>query len=434
MSISHPSSTKGLIKWVRETLNDEEREEKCTAMAVVHVLGAGAEKEVYTMPLNSSRVRTPEEIVQVCYNRAITYSEEIPGAQTFNLVAICGNDKTFCKPFIIHVAPRGAELTTEEPSERGVTKMNMRHTDQAVTLAWRRQEQLDAGWAQLLSTSLAMNAQLSDDRHTLSEQLWRLQNETATRNYEIEEKRKKEERTARMLMLAVTTVGPFVAQKLLGGAIPPQMVAALASQLGGEAPGEGAETTEPLAPGESAVQAAFHPGGPTRPPPSRAPMPVSATGAGLVPQPPEPPHFQGQAGDADFMDEEPRITVPGEDPRIPTTPEDLHPDTQILILLKNSLTGADDQAALWAMSDHNPAVLRPMLGRFFTLPQPNRAGPGKNGAHPDSVILDRLALAVAGDETLAGIVFEIAGRHSDLMPVLMGRFASVLGGGEETSS
>lgn len=118
--------------WITEALIDGDREGQCKAFSLVHVTVSGSERELHAIRFNGSKQWTGSELALVFRGKAESYAQDLPGTQTFCLLAFYDGDAEPARhPFTIsgEPDPNGTGLTTEAPTPQGVLAMSMRHVE-----------------------------------------------------------------------------------------------------------------------------------------------------------------------------------------------------------------------------------------------------------------------------------------------------------------
>jgi hypothetical protein len=164
-----PKRRVSLAEWIHEVRTDRYKDGKCTAISLVHMQGT-TPKEIYTIQFGDRDIPS-DELGALFQGKADTYCQEIPGVQTFNLLAFYNNEGTAQveHPFIVNGDNHFEGLATEGPTERGATQQGMRltevivqrtfgqisvlmgHTENIITRADRRIEHLENENREVLS-------------------------------------------------------------------------------------------------------------------------------------------------------------------------------------------------------------------------------------------------------------------------------------------
>lgn len=123
-----------LESWIREALSDLDKEGTCSALALEHVMANGSRTEVHTVRL-SGRQWKPEDLAQLFQHKADSYAQELPGVQSFCMMAFYGDRTTpeARHPFrVTGELEYNSGLATEGPTETGARAQQMRLTEAIV--------------------------------------------------------------------------------------------------------------------------------------------------------------------------------------------------------------------------------------------------------------------------------------------------------------
>jgi len=134
--------------WVESTITEVIDGKGCSAIALLHIKGMGQTEEVTTKPIESTV--NPHELAENLIGRAEGFSQDLPGLQTFKLIAFYGSNEPH-NPF--HFTTSDGTVTSRsevmmsvhEPTPTGVLGQQMKHI-----------EALIAQNAQLVSGNMAM--------------------------------------------------------------------------------------------------------------------------------------------------------------------------------------------------------------------------------------------------------------------------------------
>lgn len=117
-----------LEQWIHEALTDEDKTKPCTAISLVHRQG-GRELELHTTHIGT-RQWDAKSLAKMFLSKAENYAAEIPGVQTFNLLAFYGGTQwEAIKPFMINGQEELPGLGTEPATKDGFLAQSMRHTE-----------------------------------------------------------------------------------------------------------------------------------------------------------------------------------------------------------------------------------------------------------------------------------------------------------------
>lgn len=140
---------KSLESWIEDALSDPDKVDangnrrECIAMALMHVSGESY-KEIHNVKFIAGKDYTANKLYQVFKGRADAYSQDLPGVQMFQLVALYagGTEPEAYQPFQV-MGKVHQELGSEAPDDRGERQQRMRWNDGLLAQIFRRQEQLD---------------------------------------------------------------------------------------------------------------------------------------------------------------------------------------------------------------------------------------------------------------------------------------------------
>jgi len=129
---------RSLETWIADAFNDPDKESPCTALALIHKVGM-ADTEIHTIRITQgAKSRSPKDLAEMFWNRAYRYAADLPGAQTFNLLAFYGRSEPESRqPFLITPEPDHEGLATEGPTATGSLQQNMRITEALVQGTFR---------------------------------------------------------------------------------------------------------------------------------------------------------------------------------------------------------------------------------------------------------------------------------------------------------
>ena len=120
-------------QWVQQVIADVVDGKACSAIALLHLKGVGgAVEEVVTKSLEGNV--NPKELADHLIGRAEGYSQDIPGLQTFKLVAFYGSNESH-NPFHFTtsdgnlIARTEAMQSAHEPTPTGLFGQMMKHNE-----------------------------------------------------------------------------------------------------------------------------------------------------------------------------------------------------------------------------------------------------------------------------------------------------------------
>jgi len=143
---------KTLEAWIDEAITDPDKDGKCTMISLVHMIGM-QEKEIHTTKFGGGKAWTANDLGAMFHQKASAYCQDIPGIQTFQLIAFYGDRTTpqAFQPFTISVNRDANGLTTESPTEQGRLQMSMRNEQRVLDQVYRRQQTMDEHSIRLIS-------------------------------------------------------------------------------------------------------------------------------------------------------------------------------------------------------------------------------------------------------------------------------------------
>ena len=173
-----------LEQWIDEAMTDEEKGPKISAISLVHLKGQ-QELEIHSIAFGA-RKWTPKELSQIFRHKAETYSEEIPGVQTFNLQAFYGGDEPRAwKPFTVNGAQDyNGGLSTEGPTPQGLVQQLMRHNEVQFQVYMRAQANLGTAQAQQVQALMDQNQSLQGTVKDFFDVLQKLLLERMTKSHD----------------------------------------------------------------------------------------------------------------------------------------------------------------------------------------------------------------------------------------------------------
>lgn len=118
--------------WIAEALADADKDGPCRQLTLVHMSGTSAQREIHTVRMKENDPRTPKQLAQMFDGKAQGYAQDLPGVQTFNLMAFYGEntEPEAFHPVMVAQIVDMAGLGTESPNSEGLTQQMMRHVEQ----------------------------------------------------------------------------------------------------------------------------------------------------------------------------------------------------------------------------------------------------------------------------------------------------------------
>jgi hypothetical protein len=127
-----------LDRWIKDAMNDPDKDGSIAMLSLVHMQGT-LEKEIHTIRWGG-RPWDVNELAGMFRGKAETYAQDLPGTQTFCLLAFYGKsgESQARFPFKIEAEQDFGGLSTEGPSGSGMVQQAMRHNE-AITALFVRQ-------------------------------------------------------------------------------------------------------------------------------------------------------------------------------------------------------------------------------------------------------------------------------------------------------
>lgn len=132
-------------KWIQEALTDTEKEGACTAMSLVHMIAGAGKQEIHTIKITAAKKWTAKDLHSVFRGKAEGFAAELPGVQTFALLAFYDNrsEPEAKKPFTIQGEQDfGGTGGTEGPNTAGMLAQGMRHSEAVIQMSFRQSAML----------------------------------------------------------------------------------------------------------------------------------------------------------------------------------------------------------------------------------------------------------------------------------------------------
>ena len=152
---------KSLETWINEAMTDTDKEGQLSMISLVHMVGMQT-KEIHTTKFGGKTIQA-KELAEMLRGKAETHCQDIPGVQTFQLLAFYGNKQNHeaSLPFVVNVSQDNNNgLWTEPPTEQGRTQMEMRRGEMLFQQVYRRQQVMDETMIRMLELSNRHNEKL----------------------------------------------------------------------------------------------------------------------------------------------------------------------------------------------------------------------------------------------------------------------------------
>lgn len=186
MSLRKSTNRKTLAQWIKEAINDPDKDGPLTMMALVHMVGQ-QQKELHTTKFAPGKDWKETDLADMFRGKAETYCQDLPGLQTFQLLAFYGgrSEPEAFLPFVINVnADVGNGLATEAPTEQGKTQQSMRHTEMLLQQVYRRQQVMDDFTMSMIERLGGMVEKLTHENQEAFSVMKELLMEQATKTHE----------------------------------------------------------------------------------------------------------------------------------------------------------------------------------------------------------------------------------------------------------
>lgn len=151
-------------QWIRDVLLDTTKDGECTAISLVHIVAGSGEREIFTLKIGGPQ--NPKELADLFWQKANDYAGEIPGVQTFNLLAFYANrhDCQARKPFVVQGEPvEQGQLATEAPTGSGIVQQSMRHNEAFVQITLRHTAAMIDASARMVERLATHNERLMEE-------------------------------------------------------------------------------------------------------------------------------------------------------------------------------------------------------------------------------------------------------------------------------
>ena len=152
-----------LESWINEAVNDKDKDGSCTALGLIHMTG-NTEKEIHLSKLGVGGSWTPKSLSEMFRSKAESYSQDLPGVQTFQILAFFGgrNEPQAFHPFTVSGRLEHGGLATEAPTPEGKLQQRMRHEEALIQGTFRERAMLLEQNNVVLGQALSLLKQTSD--------------------------------------------------------------------------------------------------------------------------------------------------------------------------------------------------------------------------------------------------------------------------------
>src|SRR5262245_18485059 len=150
-----------LDQWIREALLDTDKDGKCSAMTLVHLVAGNSEREIHSVKFGP-KPWEPKHLADLFRGKAENYASELTGIQSFCVLAFYGdsNEPQARKSKMIKGDTMHDGLATEPPTKEGQIMQGMRHLEAAMQLALGQTGRLFDASAKTLAAVLEHNGRL----------------------------------------------------------------------------------------------------------------------------------------------------------------------------------------------------------------------------------------------------------------------------------
>jgi hypothetical protein len=152
--------------FIDEALVDKDKDGPLSQFVLMHLIHGGqghVEIDALKIPAKGAQLNA-QDLATRFRTKAASYSEDLPGVQTFVLLAFFNNrnEPQARKPFT--VKPKlDYDGLTEPPTEAGRTSQRMRHDEALIQQVYRKQSQLDEVQFKLIDRLMRDNASQAEE-------------------------------------------------------------------------------------------------------------------------------------------------------------------------------------------------------------------------------------------------------------------------------
>lgn len=228
-------------QWVQEALADDTKDGPCTSIAMVHIVAGQREQEIFTQKIGTT-AWDPKVLADIFRTKAENHAAELPGAQTFNLMAFYAN-RGECqarKPFMItggNQSVDAAQLLTEAPTPQGLVQQVMRHGEAYASIALKHTAVMVEQSASMVHRLATMNEKLMQQQNEQFDMIRQLLVQRDQRENDRSMDRMKFERSTKE-RAQLMKVAPALLNTLTGREVFPQstadtaLIEAMAEKIG----------------------------------------------------------------------------------------------------------------------------------------------------------------------------------------------------------
>ena len=132
-------------QWIAEALADTDKGAPCSGIALVHqkAIGVGTD-EIHTKEIQGTTASS-KQLAEFFINKACAYAQDLPGTQTFRLLAFYGKGEPQAAfPFTVFegalTAGENVAASKHEPSTTGLLAQLMKHNENIMSMHQRMTE------------------------------------------------------------------------------------------------------------------------------------------------------------------------------------------------------------------------------------------------------------------------------------------------------
>ena len=154
-----------LVTWIRQALLDPDKDGPCTALALKHETGSGAEKPIHAIQITAANPRDPEDIAQLFRHKAEMHCQELDGVQRCVVLAFYKGRSAEEARFAFRVKGYTAMdgNVTEGPDAKGAVSQTMRHLEANASLVHRQLSTLVESANDQMRIMARMNKELMEE-------------------------------------------------------------------------------------------------------------------------------------------------------------------------------------------------------------------------------------------------------------------------------
>lgn len=140
--------------WIRNAMTDEDKDGPLTALYLRHMVNGAPSQIIHKITFGKAgKSYMPDQLARTLYGVADGLAGGLPGVQVFKVEAVY-NDRPEAEAFYTFQRRGQAfdEGASELPNEQGERAQRMRTNDNLMALTFKRQQQLDDAFNQIITT------------------------------------------------------------------------------------------------------------------------------------------------------------------------------------------------------------------------------------------------------------------------------------------